>query len=169
MDLPSNILAWRIPWTEEPGGLQSTGSQTVRHDWSDLVSKQASEKLIYLMPLTTFLGSLFNDMTGSTGLGISKFWERYENELFSGSICVSNSYSNHHRKITRFRKHRFNFWLCLLVCNPGPLSLGALISTPMAATTQHNSNLSVCFLRRRVYCCCLDAKAYLTLLWPHRP
>ena len=28
----SSILAWRIPWTEEPGGLQSTGSQTVRHD-----------------------------------------------------------------------------------------------------------------------------------------
>ena len=28
----SSILAWRIPWTEEPGGLQSTGSQGVRHD-----------------------------------------------------------------------------------------------------------------------------------------
>jgi len=28
----SNILAWRIPWTEEPGRLQSTGSQRVRHD-----------------------------------------------------------------------------------------------------------------------------------------
>ena len=28
----SNILAWRIPWTEEPGGLQSTGSQRVGHD-----------------------------------------------------------------------------------------------------------------------------------------
>ena len=26
------ILAWRIPWTEEPGGLQSMGSQRVRHD-----------------------------------------------------------------------------------------------------------------------------------------
>ena len=26
------ILAWRIPWTEEPGGLQSMGSQTVGHD-----------------------------------------------------------------------------------------------------------------------------------------
>ena len=25
----SNILVWRIPWTEEPGGLKSTGSQTV--------------------------------------------------------------------------------------------------------------------------------------------
>ena len=28
----STILAWRIPWTEEPCGLQSVGSQRVRHD-----------------------------------------------------------------------------------------------------------------------------------------
>ena len=28
----SNTLAWRIPWTEEPGGLQSMGSQRVRHN-----------------------------------------------------------------------------------------------------------------------------------------
>ena len=28
----SSLLAWRIPWTEEPGGLQSMGSQRVRHD-----------------------------------------------------------------------------------------------------------------------------------------
>ena len=30
----SNLLAWRIPWTEEPGGLQSMGLQRVRHDWA---------------------------------------------------------------------------------------------------------------------------------------
>ena len=29
----SSILAWRIPWTEEPGGLQSMGSQRVGHNW----------------------------------------------------------------------------------------------------------------------------------------
>ena len=29
----SSILAWEIPWTEEPGGLQSMGSQRVRHNW----------------------------------------------------------------------------------------------------------------------------------------
>ena len=29
----SSILAWEIPWTEEPGGLQSMGLQRVRHDW----------------------------------------------------------------------------------------------------------------------------------------
>ena len=28
----SSIFAWRNPWSEEPGGLQSTGSQRVRHD-----------------------------------------------------------------------------------------------------------------------------------------
>ena len=28
----SSILAWRIPWTEVPGGLQSTGSQRAGHD-----------------------------------------------------------------------------------------------------------------------------------------
>ena len=32
----SSILVWRIPWTEEPGGLQSIGSQRVGHNWSDL-------------------------------------------------------------------------------------------------------------------------------------
>ena len=30
----SNILAWKIPWMEEPGGLQSMGLQRVGHDWA---------------------------------------------------------------------------------------------------------------------------------------
>ena len=30
----SSIPAWKIPWTEEPGGLQSMESQRVRHDWA---------------------------------------------------------------------------------------------------------------------------------------
>jgi len=32
----SSTLAWKIPWTEEPGGLQSTGLQRVGHNGSDL-------------------------------------------------------------------------------------------------------------------------------------
>ena len=35
MAIQCSILAWRIPWTEEPGRLQSMGSQRVGHDWSD--------------------------------------------------------------------------------------------------------------------------------------
>ena len=34
MTTHSSTLAWKIPWTEEPGRLQSTGSLGVRHDWS---------------------------------------------------------------------------------------------------------------------------------------
>ena len=34
----SSILAWKIPWTEEPGGLQSIGLQRVRHIWATLLS-----------------------------------------------------------------------------------------------------------------------------------
>ena len=40
----STILAWRTPWTEEPGGLQSIGSQKVRHDGSDLAAAAAAIK-----------------------------------------------------------------------------------------------------------------------------
>ena len=32
MAIHSTVLAWRIPWTEDPGGLQSTGSQRAGHD-----------------------------------------------------------------------------------------------------------------------------------------
>ena len=35
----SSTLAWRIPWTEEPGRLQSTGLQRVGHDWVTSLSK----------------------------------------------------------------------------------------------------------------------------------
>ena len=39
----SSILAWGIPWTEEPDGLPSTGLQRTRHDWSDLAHAQNTE------------------------------------------------------------------------------------------------------------------------------
>ena len=38
----SNILAWKIPWTEESGGLQSMGSQRVRHDWTHMPNNSYS-------------------------------------------------------------------------------------------------------------------------------
>ena len=34
MTTPSSILAWRIPCIEETGGIQSMGSQRIRHDWA---------------------------------------------------------------------------------------------------------------------------------------
>ena len=42
---PHQFLAWRIPWTEKPGGLQSIGSQRVRYEWSNLKQHTALFKL----------------------------------------------------------------------------------------------------------------------------
>ena len=42
----SSTLAWKIPWTEETGRLQSMGLQRVRHDWSDLATAAARHVVI---------------------------------------------------------------------------------------------------------------------------
>ena len=44
----SSVLAWRIPWMEKPGRLQSMGSHRVRHDWSDLAAAAACNSSPYL-------------------------------------------------------------------------------------------------------------------------
>ena len=41
----SSTLAWKIPWTEESGGLQSRGSQRVGHNWATSLSLSSSSKL----------------------------------------------------------------------------------------------------------------------------
>ena len=41
MEIYSSVLAWRIPGTEEPGGLPSMGSHRVGHDWSNLAAAAA--------------------------------------------------------------------------------------------------------------------------------
>ena len=41
----SSIPAWKVPWTEEPGGLQSVGLQRVRHDWARKPINRALKRL----------------------------------------------------------------------------------------------------------------------------
>ena len=48
METHSSILAWRIPWTEEPHELQSTGSHRVGHDWSDLAVAVAATNFSFI-------------------------------------------------------------------------------------------------------------------------
>ena len=48
----SSVLAWRIPGKGEPGGLPSTGSHRVRHDWSDLAAATAAVVVLKALPLT---------------------------------------------------------------------------------------------------------------------
>ena len=55
----SSTLAWRIPWTEEPGRLQPTGSQRVGHDWAtSLVTLLHPARFLYLLMIWGFIPSL---------------------------------------------------------------------------------------------------------------
>jgi len=45
MAIHSNILAWKIPWTDEPGGQQSMGSRRVRHDLATKLRSSQMEEM----------------------------------------------------------------------------------------------------------------------------
>ena len=42
----SSILAWRIPWTKEPGGLKCMESQRVGHDWATNTHTEYNKKIL---------------------------------------------------------------------------------------------------------------------------
>ena len=54
----SRTIAWKIPWTEEPGRLQSTGSQRVGHDWATSLSDIRVASSAYLRLLVFLLAIL---------------------------------------------------------------------------------------------------------------
>ena len=58
----SNILAWRIPWTEDPGGLQPMGSQRVRHD---LATQQQQHGVVRKRFVMSVREMLFSQLEGT--------------------------------------------------------------------------------------------------------
>ena len=84
----SSILAWRIPWTKESGGLQSLGSQRVRQDW-----------------LTNTL-SLYNHQCGCS----------FNNCLLSAELILLNSGLNLHTYF--FQIHKLPSTSFLQICRP---------------------------------------------------
>ena len=74
----SSILAWRIPWTEEPGGLQSMGSQRVREDWvtdTHIYKQRVSAKIknMWARLLGQFLGNRLRWKFTGRALGSSAY------------------------------------------------------------------------------------------------
>ena len=65
MAIHSSVLAWRIPWMEKSGGLQSMGSHRVGHDWSDVVVvvvvynlvANTSKGVVFLLPSDAYVRS----------------------------------------------------------------------------------------------------------------
>ena len=89
----SSVFAWRIPWTEEPGGPWSMGSQRVGHDWSDWARKSVmlSNHLILCHPLL-ILPSIFPSIrVFSNKPALRIRWPKYWSFIFSNN--PSNEYS----------------------------------------------------------------------------
>ena len=99
METHPSILAWRIPWTKEPGGLQSIGSQRVGHNGSDLATKRLYQAdfpggAVVMNPAAneemqeTWVQSLARDAGSILGSGISP--EVGNSNLLQYS-CLENS------------------------------------------------------------------------------
>ena len=84
----SSILPWRIPRTEEPGGLQSIRSQRVRHNWSDLARRHACSTLLNIK------GCSRNDTNWHNGL---KKRHNVKKKLVTNRQVVNLQYENKHR------------------------------------------------------------------------
>ena len=87
METHSSTLAWKIPWMEEPGRLQSMGSQRVGHDWvtslsqpGNIMNKPAYWVMVMRGFFTNFLVHFINIVNGilnrpDTVLGRSGWWQ----------------------------------------------------------------------------------------------
>ena len=62
---PSSICAWRIPWTEEPGGLQSMRSQRVEHDWAINTPLACSTVKVFSLKTLKIYSIQFSSVTQS--------------------------------------------------------------------------------------------------------
>ena len=89
----SSILAWRIPWTEEPGGLQSMWPQRVRHDWVTTVSFLNPP---FLHPSTPLLSIHNTALKGNPFKVESRFSQPFSKNLAVASLFTqSRSWSCH--------------------------------------------------------------------------
>ena len=72
----SSVLAWRIPGTEEPGGLPSMGSQRVGHDWSDLAAAVAAcpckSNIFYFLNESILLMGVYRFYQTTKGVHLQK-------------------------------------------------------------------------------------------------
>ena len=85
----SSILAWKIPWTEEPGRLQSVGSQRVRKDWVISISLSFSP-LTLSISASQAINFLDSVASASQTRLYCKFWHlRF---CFVFSFCNANSW-----------------------------------------------------------------------------
>ena len=107
----SSILAWRIPWTEKPDGLQSMGSKRIGQDWMTISLSLFSKRIKHLNQYSFGL-RIFPVCGGGVGVGLSskhliwivgwKWLMMYFWNCLSNLMTMPRAY---------FRKFNIFFWL----------------------------------------------------------
>ena len=112
----SCILAWKIPWTEEPGRLQSMESQKVEQNWvAEQTQSLLSKGITYTRSFPNWQGIWWGEISTTQGLiaysapcQICELWRRFSfrirNQARSLSICVAEV-------LLTVKKGRGSFWL----------------------------------------------------------
>ena len=101
----SSILAWRIPWTEEPGRPQSTGSQKSRHDLATKQQQRKDRNADYLLSRAALAGA--------------EIWDRYG--VFSQCACCEGGHRRQGGLLNLplgWPKHLFGFFHKMWWKNP---------------------------------------------------
>ena len=89
----SSILAWEIPWTEEPGGLQSIGSQRVRYNWSNLgqMDHVTPEPLcfpLFFLHVSLLYGILSTERTALFKKEFEHHWPNFFHWIYSEWLYI---------------------------------------------------------------------------------
>ena len=100
----SSILAWRIPWTEEPGGLQSMGSQRVRHDWTTNThthTHRHTHRHTHTHPVI---------QKSYTWVFIQEKWQSKQSEVAQKTCIGLPCWLGGEESTCQCRRHRFDSW-----------------------------------------------------------
>ena len=99
----SSILAWKIPWTEEPGRLQSKGSQRVGHDWVTEHARSGNTRQsssswsvgVLRFPVLLLVSGLVPVFDASLGCSLAQLCRAGLNEVKSGVAGGSSATEKH--------------------------------------------------------------------------
>ena len=87
----SSILAWRIPGTEEPGGLQSIGSQRVRHDWvTNTHREKGKQQLQQTFSITSKITRWMGSATHRNHLGLCTYRSGQGDKTLAATVSEKN-------------------------------------------------------------------------------
>ena len=90
MAIHTSTVAWKIPWTEEPGRLQFMGSQRVRHDWKQYYFEDAQTKFERLFKTPSKIVTIVGNPTLSPKANanpMSSFYDLKVNTLSIWKMC----------------------------------------------------------------------------------